>query len=371
MAVDLYYFVCDPLHYHDKVTTKRVIVAILIIRVYSLLIGLGPTAFSGLPEYSVRCETDSLDSASSSAIFRTINLLLFFLVAFVIQTLYYRVFKEARRQQERDENRDLWIFQTKAFKMMAPHVSVWAISVATVIFRVAMARSVISKEQRLQYAVMVADDVSILLFLTVSSIANPIIYSFRLQEFRRACKELFGLPTNTPPAVPARRHRDMEMAAISGPGQGAPATELSQAQASVEKHSDQAQRQTTQADMRPGPAPCTEYRGYKTASQRPFRLTVRADVHTEPTPYSTETIPGQIQLDADSIDVPTSMLDTGTDDTTVGNTMDQRALKKSATRPKIAWQKGAVVLLQEVMQDEDDDSNCAQSHDVGHDLYLK
>ncbi|XP_035685663.1 adenosine receptor A2b-like [Branchiostoma floridae] len=347
MAIDLYYFVCDPLHYHDKVTTKRVVVGIVMIRAFSFLFGLGPTAFSGLPKYSLPCEIVPANSASFSAIFRNINLIVFLLVTFFTPTLYYRVFKEARRQQERDENRNLWIFQIKAFKMMVPQAGVWVISVATVIFRVALSQNVISKEQKSQYAVMVAEHVSILLFLTVSSIANPIIYSFRLREFRRACKELCALPTNTPPAVPAPRHEDMEVAAITGPGPGEPATKLTQPHSSAEPESlkpyDQAERQTTQADMRTGLASCTDHRDYKTASQRPFRLTVRAEVHAEPTPRSgediAETLPGQIHLDADSTDVPTSMVDTETDETTIGNTMERFALKKPPACPKIGWQE--------------------------------
>ncbi|XP_035672172.1 olfactory receptor 6M1-like [Branchiostoma floridae] len=306
MAVDLYYFVCDPLHYHDKVTTKRVAVGILVIRAFSLFFGLAPVAFGGLPKYGLLCESDPVTSVSLSAIIRNIGTLVNFLVILFISTLYYQVFKEARRQQQRDENRDLWVFQTKAFKLMAPHAIVMTLSLATAIFQLAMARAVISEEQLSQYGLSVANHVSVLLFLSVSSVANPIIYSLRLPDFRRAIKELCGLPTNTPPAVPAQRHGDMEMAAITGSGQGAPAAEVTPAPTPTEALKptaedgtpDRAQKQTTQADMSPGLAPCTQHRGYRTATQRPFQLTVRADVHAEPTPRSEEditvTLPGQL-----------------------------------------------------------------------------
>eukprot|EP00058_Branchiostoma_floridae_P019473 XP_002604963.1 hypothetical protein BRAFLDRAFT_92603 [Branchiostoma floridae] len=263
MGLDLYYFVCDPLHYHDKVTTKRVIVGIFATRTYSLLFGLGPLAFSGLPKKGLPCEIDPANSVSF-----------------------------------------------------------------------------------------------ILMFLTVSSMANPIVYSFRLREFRRACRELCGLPTNTPPAVPAQRHRDMEMAAIAGPEQGAPTTEPTQAQASADIPFDQAQKQTTQADMGPGLAPCTDHRGRKTTSERPYQLSVRAEVHAEPKPRSvedmTETLPGQLHLYPESPDGPTSpMLDTKTDETTVGHTTDQFALKTPPSRPKIAWQIGSEVQASATMTGDD------------------
>ncbi|XP_078617679.1 histamine H2 receptor-like [Branchiostoma floridae x Branchiostoma japonicum] len=349
MAVDLYYFVCDPLHYHDKVTTKRVAVGIVVVRAFSFFFGLGPVAFGGLPQNSVVCETDPANSASLSAMLRNINLIVFLLAVFSISMLYYRVYKEARKQQERDENRDLWVFQTKAFKLMAPHAIALTVSVTTTVFQVAMARAVISEEQVSQYGLTVAHHLSILLFLTVSSVANPIIYSFRLPDFRRAIQELCGLPTNTPVVVPAR---DMEVAAITGSGQGAPATNVTPAQNPAEAVKptaeaptpDQAQKQTTQADMDPGQAPSTQHRGYRTATQRPLQLTVRADVHAEPTPRSgediTETLPGQPYLDEESPDVPTLALDTETDKATVGHTLDQFASQHPPARPKLAWQEG-------------------------------
>eukprot|EP00058_Branchiostoma_floridae_P025863 XP_002611353.1 hypothetical protein BRAFLDRAFT_73254 [Branchiostoma floridae] len=350
MAVDLYHFVCNPLHYHDKVTTKRVVAGILTIRAYSLFFGIASVAFGGLPKYSVSCE---LESVSFTDIFKAINFIVGILATLYVSMLYCLVFKEAKRQQERDENRNLWVFQTKAFKLMLPHVIVWTVLLATVSYNIAMhmERALISKDHMSQNALIIANHVSILLYLTVSSMANPILYSFRLPEFRQAFKELCGLPTNTPPAVPARRHRDMEMAAITGPGENAPASELTPAQTPEESlmpppkdaSFDQAQKQTTTADMSPGLAPCMGSHGQKTASGRPFQLKVQAEVHAVPTPGSSEDIsqalPGQLHLDEESSDIPTSMLDTKTDEATVGHTLDVRALENPPGRPKIAWQE--------------------------------
>ncbi|CAH1253765.1 ADRA1A [Branchiostoma lanceolatum] len=316
MAIDLYYAVCDPLHYHDKVTTKRVLVGILTTRALSLFFGLAPVVSGGLPKYSLLCEYGTANGVTLSSTFRNIGLLVFLLAIIFIPILYYRVFREARRQQERDENRDLWVFQTKAFKTMMPHATVWTVSVATAIFQVAMgmARVVISKEQMSQYSLIIADHVAILLFLTVSSLANPTIFSFRLPVFRRAFKELCGVPTNQP-AVPALRHRDMEMAAITDYGQVAPVTDLTPAKTSGEDlkptaedvPSDQAQKYTAQAGMSPGLEPCIDYHGYKTISERTFQQTERAAVHSGPTPCFGEdiavTLPGQLNVDAESSEV--------------------------------------------------------------------
>ncbi|XP_078603165.1 uncharacterized protein LOC144877134 [Branchiostoma floridae x Branchiostoma japonicum] len=441
MATDLYHFVCNPLHYHDKVTTKRVVAGILATRAYSLFLGISSVAFGG--KNTLSCEWEPVNSVSFTSILRSINFLVCTVATLFIAMLYCLVFKEARRQQERDENRNLWVFQTKAFKLMAPQAIVLTVAIVTVCFQIAVGRALISKENVSQNALIIADHVSILLYLTVSSMANPIIYSFQLPEFRQAFKELCGLPTNTPPAepaqrnrdmematitgpgqdapasdltpaVPARRHRDMEIATITGPGQDASVSELTPAQTPVESlmpppknaPSDQARKQTTTADMSPGLAPFAGRHGHKTASKGPFKMTVRAEVHAEQTPRSREvimetlpgqlhldeessdvptsvldaetneatgshghktasgrplkitvqaevhaeptprcsedisqTLPGQLHLDEESSDVPTSMLDTKTDEATVGHTLDALALENPPWRPKIAWQE--------------------------------
>ncbi|XP_019624243.1 PREDICTED: G-protein coupled receptor 161-like [Branchiostoma belcheri] len=281
MAVDLYYFVCDPLHYHDKVTTKRVILGIFAFRAFSIFFGIAFAAFVGLPKYSWRCEMVMDPSNSVLAILLCLGVLFSLLVALSILIIYCRVFKEARRQQERDENRDLWVFQIKAFKMMVPHVIVLTVSTTTASFYAAMLLAMVREEQMSQRALIIAERVTILLYLTLSSVANPLIYSFRLPELRRACKELCGWPNN-PPVVPARLHGQdgMGMATIIGPGHDAPATELAPAQTSAQGlimqptaesvPTNQAQTQTTQVDMTSGLPPRPGHRGRETASGRPL-----------------------------------------------------------------------------------------------------
>ncbi|XP_019636972.1 PREDICTED: olfactory receptor 4F6-like [Branchiostoma belcheri] len=355
MAVDLYYFVCHPLHYHDKVTTKRVVLGILAFRAFSLFGGLAPVAFGGLPEYNLRCEVEPANSTSLSAIFRSINILFMLLVVLSVLGIYSLIFKEARRQQERDENRDLWVFQTKAFKVMVPHATVLTVCMATAGFRIATKRGLISEEQ-MSRALIVTGRVAFLLFLTLSSVANPVIYSFRLPEFRRACRELCGLPTNPnpPAAAPTRRHRqdDTEMAVVNGSGRsGGPASELAPAQVSSEglimqptlenMPSNQAQKQTTPTDTIPGPAPPTRagHRGRETVSGPPVRLTVMAEVHAEPRPRTgqedaTVFLPGQLHTDAEEDDVPTLTLDTEIDEATAGHTLD-----RPPSRRTLAWEE--------------------------------
>ncbi|KAI8520342.1 hypothetical protein Bbelb_000960 [Branchiostoma belcheri] len=353
MAVDLYYFVCHPLHYHDKVTTKRVVLGILAFRAFSLFGGLAPVAFSGLPEYNLRCEFDPANSTTLSGIFRSVNLVFLLLVVLSVLVIYWRIFKEARRQQERDENRDLWVFQTKAFKMMVPHATVLAASTATIGFRIAMARAVITEEQMSLRGLMIAERAAIVLYLTLSSVANPVIYSFRLPEFRRACRELCGLPTNlNPPAavVPARRHRqdDAETAAVTGPGRrGAPAPAQTSSAGLIIRPtaenmpSDQAEKQAKQEDTIPGPASRARagHRGRETASRRPIRLTVRGEMHTEPRPRPgqedvTVNLPGQVHTGDEPEDVTTVTLDAETDEATAGHTLDRPPLR-------LAWEDDA------------------------------
>ncbi|XP_019633372.1 PREDICTED: adenosine receptor A2a-like [Branchiostoma belcheri] len=353
MAVDLYYFVCHPLHYHEKVTTRRVVVGILAFRAFSFL-GLTPVAFGArqVPTYSLHCEMTTVPGNSTLPdIFIGMNALFVLLVVLSVTVIYYLVFKEARRQQERDENRDLWVFQTRAFKVMLPHAIVLAASLTTALFHVAMVRmrALISEEQMSQRALIIADRTAILLLLTLSSLANPFIYSFRLPEFRRACRELCGLRTNpNPPVVPARRVRQdgAEMAAVTGPRRrGAPATQLASVQTSPaglimqptveELPSDPAEKQATQADTTvPGPASRAEH---QTASGRLFRLTVRAEVHAKPTPRPednmTVTLPGQVHTDAETEDVPTLTLDTENNQATTGHTSD-----RPLVRAKLAWE---------------------------------
>ncbi|XP_019641716.1 PREDICTED: olfactory receptor 10A4-like [Branchiostoma belcheri] len=233
VAIDLYYFVCDPLHYHDKVTTKRVLVGIFTTRALSLFFGfaLAPMAFGGPPKYGVICDYGLGNSFSFHDIFKNTYLIILVLTALSIPVLYCRVFKEARRQQERDENRHLWVFQTKAFKTMVPHATVLTVTVATSVFQVATLRALTSKEQMPPRALVVAESVVILMFLTLSSMANPVVYSFRLPEFRRAFRELCGRPNNQLPAAVTgtgqgrlgRRQQDrVEMTAITGTSQGGP-----------------------------------------------------------------------------------------------------------------------------------------------------
>ncbi|KAI8507621.1 hypothetical protein Bbelb_150010 [Branchiostoma belcheri] len=352
MAVDLYYFVCDPLHYHDKITTKRVVLGILAFRAFSLFFGIAFAAFAGLPKYSWRCEMVTDPSNSALAILVSMGVLFFLLVVLSILIIYCRVFKEARRQQERDENRDLWVFQIKAFKMMVPHAIVLTASITTTSFYAAMLLALVSEEQMSQRTLIIAERVTILLYLTLSSMANPLIYSFRLPEFRRACRELCGWQTN-PLVVPARRHGQddvhVEMAAITSLGHGAPASELAPAQTSAEGlitqstaegvPSNQAQTQTTQEDMTPGQPSRPGHGGRETDSGRPFRLTVRAEVHAEPVPCPgqgdpTAALPGQLHKDARTADVSTLTLHTETDEPTTGHTLDHLP-----ARTKLAWEE--------------------------------
>ncbi|CAH1256724.1 OR4A15 [Branchiostoma lanceolatum] len=222
MAVELYYFICQPLHYNSKVTTKRVGGGIAAVRAFALFFGAGSAIIQRLQDSGVNlCETEPLTSTSTSAIFISISYLAGVLAVIAIFIIYYLVFKEARKQQERDENRNLWLCQTKAFKTMAPHITILAVLLASIIFLVAFARVLYNTEEKL--SVLIVFRVAKMIYLTLSSVVNPIIYSFRHPEFRPALRELCGMPQNLPAAMappPVRRGQDMEMAVFSTPDRG-------------------------------------------------------------------------------------------------------------------------------------------------------
>ncbi|KAI8480207.1 hypothetical protein Bbelb_420620 [Branchiostoma belcheri] len=225
MAIELYYFICYPLHYNSKVTTKWAVIGIVTVRVLALFFGLGPVVIKQLENPGSRiCDRDPLNSTTAAAIFRDIYQIGIILVVLAIIILYCFVFKEARKQQERDENRNLWLCQTKAFKTLAPHVIVLAVSVATLMSMLVLKRAMLTKENA-PVTLHRAEKAANILYLTLSSMVNPIVYSVRQPEFRRAMRELCGMTPNAPvaPAAstpPIQHGQDMEMAVIDIPDHG-------------------------------------------------------------------------------------------------------------------------------------------------------
>ncbi|CAH1251436.1 OR6C65 [Branchiostoma lanceolatum] len=218
MAVELYYFICKPLHYRAKVTTKRVIIGIVTVRTFALFFGVGPELLERLQSSgdTIRCTPEPIGSATTAAIFLGIIQAGIVLVVLVVIILYNFVFKEARKQQQRDENRKLWLYQTKAFSVMAPHVTVLVVSVASLIVMAVSVRTFLTRKEKASDSILITVKVSKLLYQTVSSMVNPIVYSFRQPEFRQALRELFHV--NAPLALaesPVRRTRDRQMSIFS------------------------------------------------------------------------------------------------------------------------------------------------------------
>ncbi|XP_066270938.1 olfactory receptor 14I1-like [Branchiostoma lanceolatum] len=194
MAVDIYYFICYPLQYRNKITTWRAVPLILV----------------GQPDEDISClmMIRSFPPALAMKVFGIVALVI---GVMVIVGLYYIVLKEAKRQQERDEQRPVKVYKTKGFKTMAPHAIVLVVSVVTSVFLA------ISKNAEPSEVVVIVQQIAILLYLTVSPMLNPIIYSLRLPEFRRALGEMCGrAPTaGVAAAVPSQgRARVIEVRAI-------------------------------------------------------------------------------------------------------------------------------------------------------------
>ncbi|KAI8508743.1 hypothetical protein Bbelb_138420 [Branchiostoma belcheri] len=238
MAVELYYFICHPLHYHQKVTTKRVVVGVLVIKGLSLLNGVGYIVLKGLQnsDTTLQCGSSTFRHHDSTGpdtavknILRGLNilaLLLIFLPYLLLVIPYFLIFKEAKKQQERDENRNLWLYQTTAFKKLAPHAITLAVWVGAFLFLTVLGTRAVAKQAQAIFPLLVARRIVVLLYTTLSSMVNSLVYSFRMADFRRALKETFGWPSNAPvamaPATDNRRGQDLEMAvfSVSGHGQG-------------------------------------------------------------------------------------------------------------------------------------------------------
>ncbi|XP_078664870.1 uncharacterized protein LOC144907560 [Branchiostoma floridae x Branchiostoma belcheri] len=319
MAIELYHFICHPLHYGSNVTTKRVFIGIVSVRAFALFFGVGPTVIKRLQNVddNLLCQPEPFNSTSPAAIFRNICGLSVVFAVLAILIIYYIVYKEARKQQERDEQRHLWLCQIKAFRKLAPHIVVLAVSVASYLFLVASGRAVLNGGEKVSTSRLITVVVANRIFLTVSSMVNPIIYSFRQPEFRRALRQLCGLSNHialVPPPPPA--HRRQDVAVINVPayhgeetspsqqengqhGEQAPPPSPDEIQAVTEgQHAeygeqapplspDRTQTKTRgqQTEVHDERAPLSDHcEEEKTRPNRPAVLTVQAEVHLNPTP---------------------------------------------------------------------------------------
>ncbi|XP_035685217.1 olfactory receptor 6N2-like [Branchiostoma floridae] len=224
MAMELYYFICQPLHYHQKVTTKRVAAGTVVVLALSLMLRVVYITIEKVenPNTTSQCGLQSADITGPTAVIQHIMTGLVVLAFLIIFISYFLIFKEARKQQERDEHRDLWLYQTKAFKRLAPHAISLAVWVGTIVLLVVMTRQALGKEA--SFPLRITTRIAVLLYTTLSSMVNPIVYSFRMPDFRRALRETFGWPSNAPVAQAPPPHgqqgQDLEMAVFSVPGHG-------------------------------------------------------------------------------------------------------------------------------------------------------
>ncbi|CAH1267440.1 OR51B5 [Branchiostoma lanceolatum] len=224
MAIELYYYICHPLHYHQKVTTKRVVISTLVVMVFSLLLRVVYIILESLqnPDTTSQCSLEYADITGPAAVIQNIMTGAAILAFLLIFISYFLVFKEAKKQQERDENHNLWLYQTRAFKKLAPHAITLAVWVGTIIMLVTVSHQ--NEKQGASFPLRIATRVAVLLYATLSSMVNPIVYSFRMPNFRRALRETFGWPGNTPAALAPppddQQRQDVEMAVFSVPDQG-------------------------------------------------------------------------------------------------------------------------------------------------------
>ncbi|KAI8493541.1 olfactory receptor [Branchiostoma belcheri] len=203
MAIDMYYYICYPLQYENKVTTKRLATALGLVDAFSIICGAVPIALVRKAEGNVSCLMKTR-TYQPAFVLRSIGIVLQILSLPVIIGLYYVVLKEAKRQQQRDEQRPVKFYKTKGFKTMVPHVVVFTTSVITTLFMTVTLAEGNAQKEGPSMAVVIVEKAAILLCLTLSPLLNPVVYTLRLPEFRRAVREMCGRPPTAAvaPALP-------------------------------------------------------------------------------------------------------------------------------------------------------------------------
>ncbi|XP_035658261.1 olfactory receptor 2T35-like [Branchiostoma floridae] len=193
MAIDMYYFICHPLRYNTQVSVRKVALGMLVVDVLAISIGITPVAIAGEMKSSgsLQCAPEAIDSVQASAVIRNLGIVFQIIFVLIIFILYYLVFKEARQQQERDANQHLRIYQTRAFKTMGGHVIILLVFLSATIFLIVSRRAVLVHEGNPSDAQLIAHKVAVHLFRTLSPMADPLVHSLRVPDFRRALKRLF------------------------------------------------------------------------------------------------------------------------------------------------------------------------------------
>ncbi|XP_078662778.1 beta-2 adrenergic receptor-like [Branchiostoma floridae x Branchiostoma belcheri] len=114
----------------------------------------------------------------------------------IILICYCVVFWEARKQQVNINNnpnhRNISIFKTNAFKTISLHMVVVTIFVVAWVAQF-MSGVRLKTREDLTVGLVITHETFIVLFLTVPSFSNPLVYNFRSEEFHRAFLKLFGL----------------------------------------------------------------------------------------------------------------------------------------------------------------------------------
>ncbi|XP_035662478.1 olfactory receptor 10P1-like [Branchiostoma floridae] len=194
MAMDVYFFIIHPLHYNDKVTTPRVAWAIAAARTLTFVVALTSVAVGGSGNtQDVSDVLVCLPGMNSSPKNTVLAILIVVVpiavfVVLAVGALYYRVLKEAREQQHRDEDRHLQLHETQAFRALAPHFTVVLVFVGTAILSFIFARA--AQTEGASIYLSVARRVAMLLNLSLSYITDSVVYSLKKADFRRAMGEV-------------------------------------------------------------------------------------------------------------------------------------------------------------------------------------
>ncbi|XP_066265658.1 beta-2 adrenergic receptor-like [Branchiostoma lanceolatum] len=220
MGLERTHAIIRPLQHNSVATNAKTVVAIIIIWVMSFAIAMTahiPALYPGelnIDQSTIVCfirefvSDEDLSEAfglHSKLPMQLLRLGLPALCVLIILISYCIVFWEARKQQIHINNiphhRSISIFKTNAFKTISLHMIVVTIIVVAWVAQF-MSGVRLKVQEALTVGSVVTHETFIVLFLTVPSFSNPLVYNFRSEEFHKAFRKFFGLSVHQVAPLP-------------------------------------------------------------------------------------------------------------------------------------------------------------------------
>eukprot|EP00058_Branchiostoma_floridae_P006675 XP_002592163.1 hypothetical protein BRAFLDRAFT_88114 [Branchiostoma floridae] len=218
MAWDRYRAICDPFHYHDedgiRWTGIRILAAWVFATATSVLCVVC-TPITGLDigyiqSSNLHCTFGDINATQHSSVVRTIQFTLgsFLLVSVaLISFSYCQIYRETRRLNPGGHGGGLQGGgdSHRPWRTISIHLAILVIFSATGLLNGVIHAVMASGQQTAVLSVL--KRVIQLVYMTVPSFTNPIIYGFRSEEIRAAVRRLFRRQERTNVTALVRRHR--------------------------------------------------------------------------------------------------------------------------------------------------------------------